>query len=235
MDIDSSQLTSAWNNSYGRRENYVFSPCDEVVRFVARYLRRRVGLDEVIDVLPGAGGSRVVDVGCGIGRNLIFGTEMGLEMYGNDLSADAVAVARQWLARKIGAAAESRIIAGDICALPWDKGFFAHAISDSVLDSMPFEVAQAGVAEIARITRSSGYFYCNLISGDETGRDPEFCSEVLVNADHERNTVQSYFNRTKIRRLLEPLFEIISCNLHQISDPVRNTRSGRWHVISRRR
>lgn len=235
MNINEQYLTSAWDESYSRRENYVFSPCDEMVRFVARYLRRRVGLDEVIDVLPGAAGSRVVDIGCGIGRNLVFGTEMGLEMYGVDLSAKAVSIAQDWLSKKIGPAAKERIVAGDIRSLPWDKQFFAHAISDSALDSMPFEIAQAGVTEVARIVQPGGYFYCNLISGDETGRDPSFCGEVVVEGKHECNTIQSYFNRVKIRRLLEPMFEILSCHLHQISDPVAGTRHGRWHIVSRRR
>ena len=235
ININEQELTSAWNDSYSRRENYVFSPCDEMVRFVARYLRRRVGLDEVIDVLPGAAGSRVVDVGCGIGRNMVFGTEIGLEMYGADLSVKAVAIAQDWLGKKIGVAAKERIFANDICSLPWENNFFAHAISDSALDSMPFEIAQIGVTEIARIVQAGGYFYCNLISGNETGRDKDFCGEVVVEGKHECNTVQSYFNRVKIRRLLEPMFEIVSCHLHQISDPVAGTWQGRWHVVSRRR
>jgi SAM-dependent methyltransferase len=235
MTDQSTELGSAWDSSYLRRENHVFYPCDEMVRFVARHLRRRVGIDEVVDVLPGAQGSRVVDIGCGIGRNLVFGTDMGLEMYGNDLSAQAVAVAQEWLGRKIGPVARERVIASDVRQLPWEDGFFAHAMSDSALDSMPFEVAQAGVAELSRIVRPGGFFYCNLISGDETGRDPEFCGDVVVQTDHERNTVQSYFNRTKVRRLIEPVFEMVSCQLHQITDPRRGTRIGRWHVVSRRR
>ena len=226
----------AWDSSYGRHENFVFSPCDEVVRFVSRYLRRRVGLDQIIDVLPGAEGTRIVDIGCGIGRNLNFGTKMGLAMYGNDLSSNAVEVAREWLGRTIGRLeAEKRIVASNIRQLPWSDAFFSHAMSDSVLDSMPFEIAQDGIREIARLVKPGGFFYCNLISGDETGRDPNFNGEELVKTSHENGTIQSYFNRTKIRRLLEPQFEIISCKLHQITDPVHGTRSGRWHIISRRR
>jgi SAM-dependent methyltransferase len=227
-------LVEAWEASYLRRENYVFSPSDEMVRFVSRYLRRRIGLDEIVEVTPETAGSKVVDVGCGIGRNLIFGTAMGLKMYGSDLSEPAIAVARQWLARTIGSDAESRVIASDIRSLPWETGFFAHAISDSVLDSMPFSIACEGVREIARIVAPNGYFYCNLISGDESGREPDFQGEIIVDSAHEHGTVQSYFNLDKTRRLLEPLFEIISCHLHQVIDPERGTRFGRWHVVCRR-
>jgi ubiquinone/menaquinone biosynthesis C-methylase UbiE len=224
----------AWEESYKRRENFVFYPNDEVVRFVARHLRRRVGLDDVVDVLAGANGSKVVDIGCGIGRNLVFGHEMGLDMHGIDLSQNAVDVARDWLSRRGVTDVVERVRAGDIQQLPWPTGYFDHAMSDSVLDSMPFDVARAGVLEIARVMQSGGYFYCNLISGDETGRSADFCGEVVVEAQHERDTIQSYFNREKIDCLLNGEFEILSYALHQIRED-GGQRIGRWHVIARHR
>jgi ubiquinone/menaquinone biosynthesis C-methylase UbiE len=233
--IADEQTRQAWEASYGRRENYVFSPCDALVRFVSRYLRRRVGLDETVDVLPNAAGSRVVDVGCGIGRNLAFGTQMGLQMHGSDLSTEAVAVARQWLGRLVGPVADSRVVQADVRSLPWSDGSFAHAISDSVLDSMSFATAQQGVAQIARLVQPGGYFYCSLISGDESGRARQFAGEVIVDTEHERGTVQSYFNYEKVRRLLEAHFEILSCELYEVKDVLHETHQGRWHVIARRR
>lgn len=234
MSTTETKLTQAWNAAYGRRENFVFYPCDEMVRFVSRHLRRRVGLNAVVDVQPGAAGQRVVDVGCGIGRNLAFGSDMGLEMHGNDLSAEAVKVAREWLLQKCGKDMSDRVVVASILSLPWESGYFDHAISDSVLDSMPFDVAQGGVAEIARLVKPGGYFYCSLISGDQTGHESGYCDETLVTTDHEKNTIQSYFNRTKIGSLIEPLFEILSCQLHQVHDPITGEHFGRWHVVSRR-
>ena len=230
----STSLTEAWDDSYGRRENHLFWPSDEVIKFISRYLRKRVGHNEIVDVFPGAGGSRVLDVGCGIGRYLVFGTEMGFEMYGNDLSARAVESAQNWLVEQTGADAAQRVVASDIRTLPWASGYFDHAISDSVLDSMPFEVAQSGLAELARLVKPGGYFYCSLISGDETGRDPLFSEELMVTSRHEANTIQSYFDYTKVKRLLEPFFEIKDCYLVQIRNHT-GQHYGRWHVVSRRR
>lgn len=222
----------AWEESYGRSENHVFYPSNEVVRFVARFLRRRVGLDKIVDVVDGAKGAKVLDLGCGIGRNLVFGTEMGLEMYGSDLSETAVAIARTWLSRQIGTAADDRVVAVDGIRVPWADGFFDHAISESVLDSMPFETARTVTTEIARLVRSGGYFYLDLISGDQTGKDADFDGEEIVTTRHEQDTIQSYFNRTKIDRLLGAEFEIVSCALHSIDDG--KFRHGRWHVVARR-
>ena len=229
------QLKSAWDDSYARNENHVFQPCDEIVRFVSRYLRRRVGLNDFVDVHPVAKKARVLDVGCGIGRNLIFGNEMGFEMYGNDLSTHAVSKAQEWMEGIVGPIARERILACDVSELPWPDNYFSHAWSDSALDSMPFEVAQSGVAEVSRVIQTGGYFYCNLISGDETGRISDFCGEVVVETEHERETIQSYFNKVKIIRLLEPLFEIVSLQLHQVHDDKSGRHFGRWHIVSRRR
>jgi SAM-dependent methyltransferase len=224
----------AWDESYARHENHVFYPSEEVVRFVSRHIRRRIGLSEFLDIIPGAQGSRVLDVGCGIGRTLIFGTQMGLQMHGMDLSASAVAIARQWL-RNLGIDdADERVRAGDVRSLAWDQGYFHHAISDSVLDSMPFSIACEGVAEVARVLRSGGYFYCSLISGDETGRSPDFAGERVVTETHERSTIQSYFNESRIRQLLEPNFQIVSHALHQVRNFDDGTHHGRWHVTARR-
>lgn len=232
--MEDAAKTRAWDESYRRRDNFVFWPREEVVRFVARYLRRRLELDEFVDVLPGAAGSRILDVGCGIGHNLAFGTEMGFEMYGIDLSAVAVMTARQWLGRIKECDADARVVTGDVRTLPWPTDYFDHGISDGVLDSMTFDIARAGVAEIGRVIKSGGYFYFSLISGDQTGFDTEFDGEVEVAGTHERGTIQSYFNRMKIDRLLGGRFEILRCELHRFEDRIGGTHHGRWHIVARR-
>jgi SAM-dependent methyltransferase len=222
---------SAWDASYSRRENFVFFPGDEVVRFVSRYLRRRVGLDEVIDVRPGASDARVLDIGCGIGRNLLFGQRMGLQMWGIDLSPRAVSTAREWIAREAPAMPADRVVAGDVRALPWSHRFFDHAMADSVFDSMTFDIACAGVLEAARVVKPGGLFYCSLI-GDPRG---SAVREEIVETTHERDTVQGYFDEAKIRTLAGAAFAVTSCALHGIDDVITGRSSHRWHVVMERR
>jgi ubiquinone/menaquinone biosynthesis C-methylase UbiE len=225
----------AWDESYTRRENHVFSPSEEVVRFVARYLRRRIGLYEIVDVLPGAAGMQVLDLGCGIGRHLIYGQQMGLSMHGVDLSSEAVSVARHWLQGIQVEDVEHRAVVGDVRALPWPDRHFDHALSDGVLDSMSFEIACAGTAELARVLKPAGLFYCSVISGNQTGLEPGFSGERIVHDQHERDTVQSYFDEGKIVRMLGENYAIESIELVRHDDLTRQRHHGRWHVVARRR
>jgi ubiquinone/menaquinone biosynthesis C-methylase UbiE len=225
----------AWEESYKRRENFVFYPCDEAVRFVSRHLRKRVGIDEFVDVIPGAKGMSIVDVGCGIGRNLLFGEEFGFRMYGMDISAVAIRTAQELLRRKGVERPEERAVVGDIRQLPWKDGFFHHAIADSVLDSMEIELATKGVSEMARVLKPQGYLYISLISGDQTGHQPDFAGEEIVRTTHENGTIQSYFNHAKVETLLGTYFNIKSCQLVRHTDYTRDFYEGRWHVVGQRK
>jgi ubiquinone/menaquinone biosynthesis C-methylase UbiE len=220
----------AWEDSYLRRENHVFQPCDEVVRFVSRYLMRRTDIDTVQSVDPSIqnGELKVIDVGCGIGRNMIFGQSMGLQMFGIELSVVAVEKAKRWMS-KLGQDPD-RILQGDVRNLSWSDNFFDHALSDSVLDSMPYEIAEQGVAEVARILKPKGLFYCNLIGKYS---DISLPDEKVVTDTHEKNTIQSYFDRNKIHKLLDPFFEIIQCEHHTIEDQEEHPLRSRWHVVGR--
>jgi SAM-dependent methyltransferase len=230
------ELTTAWESAYDRRENYVFQPSSELVRFVARYFRRRVGLDDYVDVLPGVRTTPILDACCGIGRNLVFGTEMGLQMHGFDLSERAIGVARDWLARAGVEQPESRTFAASADALPWADGFFGHALCEDALDSMPFAIATAGIAEIARVVRPGGLFYCSLIGAEESGRGADYSEEIVVSAEHERDTIQSFFDRGKLETMLLPYFERVA--LYQVTANYIDPASGpevRWYFIGRRR
>ena len=74
-----------WNCSYQHRDNFVFYPQEEVIRFFSKYIRKKVDLDNLINIDPclESGDIHLLDLGCGIGRHIIFAHEMGLKGYGN--------------------------------------------------------------------------------------------------------------------------------------------------------
>lgn len=234
MGSQSDNLSEDWDRSYERQENHVFWPSDSVVRFVSSRLRKRVGLDSVRDVLPGAKGGKMLDLGCGIGRNLNFGHLMGLEMYGIELSSVAVATARRWMKEAYPGSVAEHVQVGDVRRLPWQDGFFDHALSDSVLDSMAFPIARQGVAEVARTVKPGGYFYFNVVAESDAA-GTFFAGERSVTTTHEQGTIQSYFDVAKIDALLDGRFETLSRELHTIANASTGARIERWHVVAKRK
>jgi len=230
MLADPNSRKPQWEESYRNRDNFVFYPHEEVIRFISKYIRKRTGLDDYRDIVPAHGETRVLDLGCGIGRHVIYCHEMGLDAYGIDLSDTAVQIAIEWAARRGMKERDRRILQGDIRKLPWKDGFFDYAVSHGVLDSMPLEIARAACTELARVMVADGMFYCDLISGDDSSHSREYSGEEVVKTDHEHGTVQSYFNHSKIHSMIDGLFEVVGCTLIRREDVLRGGYISRYHL-----
>lgn len=227
---------SHWETSYARRQNFVFYPHEEVIRFISKHIRKRIGLHEFQDISANKGDRpiRLLDLGCGIGRHVVYGIEMGLEAYGIDLSEKAVVIARQWAGEMGVIKPEKFILAGDIRSLPWEAEYFDCAVSHGVLDSMHFDIAKDSCKEMHRVLRPGGLFYCDLISGDDTSHSREYSGEEIVGAEHERGTIQSYFNFEKILKLIGTAFSLVECRLIRMEDVVKGGFISRYHLILKR-
>ncbi len=220
-----------WDDSYQKFDNYVFYPHEEVIRFVSKNIRKKVGHAEfknhlkTMSPLP-----KILDLGCGIGRHIVYCHEMGLDSFGADLYDVAINYAKNW-ASKVGILEpDQKIKTSDIRNLPWNDSFFDFAISHGVLDSMHFEIARKAVAELFRVLKTEGLFYCDLVSGDDSHHSREFSGEKTVQDAHEKGTIQSYFNYEKILRLFAGYFQIQDCQLIRREDVLSGYFTSRYHL-----
>lgn len=218
---------NAWEVSYENRQNFVFYPEEEMVRFVSKHLRKRTGLDTFEDKTGDNTGMRVLDVGCGIGRHMVMALDFGFEPYGFDLSETAVETARTWLGSRGLADPSDHIHQADIRTLPFEDGFFGCAISHGVLDSMPFDIALQGMGEVARTLKSNALFYCDLIGGGD--------HEEVIETHHEKDTLQSFFSEAKINDLIAPHFDIVDRIRVERTDTVSGHTHTRWHLTLRKK
>lgn len=215
-----------WDASYERRENFLFWPNEEVVRFVSRYFRKRVGLAEYRDVRPFTPQPRSLDLGCGIGRHSVFLAEVGFESHGIELSEPAVSVARNWMSGA-GQPPEN-IKKGSADSLPWPDNYFECAVSHAVLDSMPFALALKAVRELQRVVSPGGLVYIDLIAAVNGGTP----AEVTVPSHHERGTVQSYFDASKIDKLTtESGLAVRECTLITKEPITGQPTTARYHLV----
>lgn len=224
----------AWESSYMAGDNLLFYPHEEVIRFFSKYIRKKVSTNDFFDISENIGEERLLDLGCGIGRHVIFSNEMGIDAYGIDLSQRAVNFALEWASDRGIAEPDLKIKQGDVRQLPWPDDFFQYAVSHGVLDSMPLDVATAACAELARVMNTGGLFYCDLISGDDSAHSREFSGEELITTEHERGTLQNYFNFATIETMIAKYFVIEDCNLIKRLDVLGGTFASRYHLVLRK-
>ena len=221
----------AWDRSYGQGDNYLFYPHEEVVRFMARHVRKRTGFRNFVDRHALGRTPRVLDLGCGIGRHVRFADDLGLEAHGIDLSEVALAEARRICAAEGRAHLDGRFHLGSITEMPYASGSIDFIISHGVLDSLPFALARSAMAECRRVLNPAGRFYFDVISGDDSAHHAEFAGEEIVTTAHERDTVQSYFNFSRLEELIGGGFAFDECRLVRNESVVSPGFHSRYHVV----
>jgi SAM-dependent methyltransferase len=108
-------------------------------------------------------GMRVVDAGCGGGRNLVYLLGEGYEVFGVDANARAVDAVREMAEELAPGLAAGNFQVAAVERMPFADGFADVAICNSVLhfaeDDGQFE---AMVRELWRVLRAGGMMFCRL-------------------------------------------------------------------------
>ncbi|MDR1340709.1 MAG: class I SAM-dependent methyltransferase [Prevotellaceae bacterium] len=223
-----------WDASYSNKDNFVWYPNEEVIRFVSAYLKKKTGIKEY-KVIKEA--NSCLDAGCGIGRHVFFLDDYGFEPYGIDLSTNAIEMAKDICLSQGKKHLINRFTAGSATSLPYSDSRFDFAVSCSVLDSMDFELACKSVREIARVLKPEGLFCFDVIARDArySGDNVHILNgggQIAVNEQFEYDTIQSYFDENKINRLLDNRFNIISNRLITTEVTGANTVHCRYFLVA---
>ena len=123
--------------------------------------------------------SRVLDAGCGDGRNVHYLLKAGVDCFGIDADAGAVKAVRRRAANLAPAISSGHFVTGTIEQLPWADGTMSAVICSAVLHFSNDE-AHFGrmVTELWRVLAPGGLFFARLASniglervlGDRAGR-----------------------------------------------------------------
>ncbi len=193
-----------WDISYSKKDNFLLYPNEEIIRFFNKYISRRVNFKN------SKKNKVVLDHGCGSGRHLLYCLENGYFPIGIDISKVALKQAKSYLSKKKYKidnnykliCSGSKNIALKTCSID-------YVISHGTLDSMPTSDIHNSLDEIFRVMKFGSLGYADLIS-DKVKRNGKFLNKYdqLVNERHEKNTIQSYFNLGRIKKILKK-FKII--------------------------
>jgi SAM-dependent methyltransferase len=108
---------------------------------------------------------RVLDAGCGDGRNLIYLVQHGFECYGVDSEPTAVDVVRQMASRLAPGLPLTNFAVAELTKLPYADGHMHAVICSAVLHfARDEEHFTAMVTEMWRVLARGGLFFARLTS-----------------------------------------------------------------------
>ena len=117
-------------------------------------------------------GMRVLDAGCGYGRNLVHLLREGCEVFALDANAEGVAHVRQLAAELQPGLPAENFQVGLIERMPFADGFADAVLCNSVLHfARDEEHFEAMLLELWRVLRPGGMLFCRL--GSRIGMDFE--------------------------------------------------------------
>ena len=180
-----------WDSAYKKGQNFCFYPNEELVKFLNRYIKKKIGQNEYINIL----GDKIkcLDFGCGIGTSTSLISEFEISCIGVDISKVAIDYAKE-----IYPNCNFEVI--NSTNLSFDDKYFDFSISICCLDSMDNLLTNKIMSELMRVTKK--YIFITLISSHELN-DVKFDSQIVVDTEHEKGTIQNYFTYDKIKNLVK--------------------------------
>lgn len=136
-----------WNQILRRKEYSPENPDRIVVNLASIFEKRKA--------------DRVLDLGCGTGRHLIYLADLGFEAYGADISETGLKIAKKRLrSRKL----EAKIMKCDMKSIPLRDSCFEAVICVRTIYHQKQKEIQKTISEIQRVLKKNGLFLANFHS-----------------------------------------------------------------------
>jgi len=132
-----------WDKIFKQRGKYFTKPQKDIRRIVKLFKKNGV--------------KRVLDLGCGSGRHIIFLTKQGFNVYGFDISKHGIKIARDWLKKE---KLKANLKIGSIYnKLPYQDDFFDAIVSIRVIHHAKIKSVRKLIKEIERILKPAGLIF----------------------------------------------------------------------------
>jgi cyclopropane fatty-acyl-phospholipid synthase-like methyltransferase len=200
-------------------------------------------LPEVValaDRLAASGGRRILDIGCGTGRHVLYLAGRGFAVTGTDNSPKAVSICRNRLTEN---GLESDIIEQDMVDMEFGERSFEGAISTHVIHHVTYATLKKIIDQITRYLAPGGYSAWTTPTPrhHDWGRGTEIEPGTWVDPELEGGIPHHYCTEEEVRALLQA-YEIESLEPREMrgASPAKpgatQAEESRWHwyVLARK-
>lgn len=192
--VEDEKAMAEWNRILRRKEYSPENP-DEIVVSLASILEKRKA-------------KRILDLGCGAGRQVIYLAERGFEAYGADISETGLKLTNKRLrSRKL----EAEIIKCDMKSLPYVRSCFEAVICVQTIYHQKLREIQETISDVYRVLKRNGLFLANFHSR----RSGKYGKGIKVEEDTfkqeygaEKGVLHHFIDENELRELLGD-FEIV--------------------------
>jgi len=154
-------MKNQWDEIYNKK-THVNHGLDKPYKYLAK----------IISIFMRQKCVRILDLGCGSGRNLVPLVKAGFNVYGLDSSDSGISIARAELKKSLLKA--NLLIADAFSTLPFKDNFFDAVISTRVLQHSKEPGIKRAVSEINRIIKPGGIVFVTLPGRISNGKFREY-------------------------------------------------------------
>lgn len=143
---------------------------------------------------------RILDLGCGTGRHLVFLEDQGHEVFGMDSSVNGLIYARDWLRKEDHPA---RLLIADMTSLPYSSSSFDIIVSMYVIHHNPLAGLRRTIQEMYRLLLPGGLILLTIPStrGFRHGRGQQIePGTVIPDIGQDSGIPHHYFDLAEIAR-----------------------------------
>ncbi|MFH1192412.1 MAG: class I SAM-dependent methyltransferase [bacterium] len=168
-------------------------------------------MDTIVQILKKQGVKKVLDLGSGSGRHVIYLAKNGFLVYGLDNSSSGLKITKKWLNNE-GLNAE--LVEQEMDSqFPWKDDFFDAIISIQVIHHADIATIKKIICEIERVIRKNGFIFITVPKLKNQGENfKEIEPNTYIPLDgHEKGLPHHYFTTKELKNFFSN-FNIV--NIH---------------------
>jgi len=173
---------------------------------------------------------RVLDLGCGTGRHIIYLLKQGFHVYGCDSSEIALKIAKETLT-------DVEFKQCKMISLPYENNFFNGILCNFVIQHGKIKDIKKAISEMYRILKKGGVLYLTVPSIKHpeylTGEEIELNTKINIDAI-DGNMPHHYFTEKEMREFFHEYNIIKLEHFEGASEKDSNKKLAAWEILCRR-